>query len=164
MGTDSPTKIRSFRDLGDAVVKAWERAGYGWQDMVEGYGAGSGGAGMPPQEMFEGVAEKTVDAELVGQPESELRRLMRSRLYQRHCDFDSHWGFTHGNEDYIERWELISNAVWEYLLAEMERQYAEQEEADDGEDEEDEDDNWPQLTLPGDWPERVSVSRRSRRR
>ena len=149
---DARSKRLVFLDLVQAVIKTWDRSGYPWQVMVDGFGDGFG-LGMPPIELFQEVAIDTVEAELVGQPQAELSRLMRSRLYHKHKDFELHYGFTHGNEDFVEREELLRLAVWTYLCREMERQYVEPRSFfdDDGQedgDEEEESDEPEQLALP----------------
>lgn len=118
------TKPVTFQGLSQAVVAVWTRFGFPWQEMVDGFGAGSGGLGMPPQDVFRDLARDAVDLELKGLPEAEMRRLMRSRLYRRHCDFEWHYGFTHGNREGVYREELLWLAVWAYLCQEMDRQYS----------------------------------------
>ncbi len=118
------TKPVTFQGLSQAVVAAWTRFGFPWYEMVDGFGAGSGGLGMPPQDVFRDLARDAVDLELKDLPEGEMRRLMRSRLYRRHCDFEWHYGFTHGNREGIYREELLWLAVWAYLCQEIERQYS----------------------------------------
>lgn len=133
---DDKTKGLVFTELGKAVIEAWERFGFSWSDMVEGFGAGAGGIGMPPQDDFYQLARNAVDIELKDQPETELRRLMRSRLYRRYRNFDWHYDFTHGNPDNIDRYELIGVAVWSHLYQEMEWQYEKLDTEMDDEDEE----------------------------
>lgn len=124
MAAEPQTKRLTFQDLAQAVIKTWERSGFPWNEMVEGFGD-SFGLGMPSLDLFTEVAMDTVEAELDGQSEAELRRLMRSRLYRKHLDFERHYEFTHGNEYYIERTNLLQLAVWSYLWSEIQRQYIE---------------------------------------
>ena len=147
------TKPMTFQGLSQAVVAAWTRFGFPWQEIVEGFGAGSGGLGMPPQDVFRDLARDAIDLELKGLPEGQMRRLMRSRLYRRHCDFEWHYGFTHGNRQGVYREELLWLAVWAYLCQEMERQYSYSDPVDadpvDPKDEEDGDEeDAAQLALP----------------
>ena len=128
-------------------MAAWTRFGFPWQEMVDGFGAGSGGLGMPPQDVFRDLARDAVDVELKDLPEGEMRRLMRSRLYRRHCDFEWHYGFTHGNRKAVYREELLWLAVWAYLCQEIEQQYRSQE-ADEKESDDEEGDDPAQLVLP----------------
>ena len=120
---NNDTKRLTFQDLSRAAIESWARFGFSWQEVVDGFGSGSGGLGMPPQENFYELAREAVEAELSGLPDKEERRLMHSGLYQKHQDFELHYGFTHGNRDCINRDELLWYAVWSYLCAEMERQF-----------------------------------------
>ena len=134
-------------DLAEAVVKTWERSGYPWQDLVDGFGGGDG-TGLPPEDTFRDLALDVVQRRLKHEPEAELRRLMRSRVYRGHYDVDQHSDFI-GGEQSISRDELIGLAVWRYLAFQMERQYVEPEgDVEKDEDEEDEEETEPeQLTL-----------------
>ncbi len=145
---EDTTKRLVFLDLTRAVVETWERSGYPWPDLVDGFG-GSDGTGLPPVDMFRDLALDVVEKRLNDQTEAELRRLMRSRVYRQHYDIDKHFDFISG-EEVIERNELIGLAVWRYLFFQMERQYVEPEDDEDDDDEEDdnEEDNRPQLALP----------------
>lgn len=136
------TQRRTLQDLFRTAVEAWARYGFPWQEMVDGFGGGSSGLGMPPLDDFRGLARDAVEAELSRLPQKEERRLMRSRLYQKHQDVELHDGFTHGNRECINRDELLGLAVWNYLFAEMERQYVPLPSAYDFEDEP------AQLSLP----------------
>lgn len=139
-----PTPQITFLDLAKAVVETWERSGYPWEDLVEGYGDGFG-LGMPCLDLFSEVALDTVEAELDCQSEVQLRRLMRSRFYRRHQDFELHADFVYDNRDCITRTDLIQLAVWSYLWAQMQRQHRGLPSALDSEEEEDEPE---QLVLP----------------
>ncbi len=119
---DDQTRRLMFRDLSKAAIDAWIRYGFSWQEMVDGFGGGSDGLGMPPLDDFRDLARWAVQAELSGLPGKEECRLMRSRLYQKHQDVELHYGFTHGNHDCMNRDELLWYAVWNYLCAEMGRQ------------------------------------------
>ncbi len=121
---DDQTKRLMFRDLSKAAIDAWIRYGFSWQEMVDGFGGGSDGLGMPPLDDFRDLARDAVQAELSELLGKEECRLMRSRLYQKHQDVELHYGFTHGNHDCMNRDELLWYAVWNYLCSEMERQYA----------------------------------------
>ena len=146
---DNTTKRLLFLDLTRAVMETWERSGYPWQDLVDGFGGGDG-TGLPPEDMFRDLALDVVQDWLKHEPEAQLRRLMRSRVYRGHYDVDQHSDFI-GGEQSISRDELIGLAVWRYLSFQMERQYVEPEgdvEEDEDEDDEDEEETEPeQLTL-----------------
>lgn len=134
----------TFLDLAKAVVDTWERSGYPWQELVDGFGDGFG-LGMPCLDLFSEVAMDTVEAELESQSEVQLRRLMRSQFYRRHQDFERHSDFVHDNRDCITRTDLLQLAVWSYLWSEMQRQYREPPSFFDFEGQEDEPE---QLVLP----------------
>lgn len=143
-----PASKLHFQDITVSVVNAWNRAGYAWQDLVDGFGGGDG-AGMPSEGMFRELAQDMVEARLKGQPEAELRRLMRSRLYRRHYDIDRHLDFMDGSDEDTDRAELLGRAVWNCLFDRMKRQYVEPDSLE--EDDESEDDDVPepdQLALP----------------
>ena len=128
-----------FSDLAAVTIRSCARAGFSWQDLVGGFGDGSG-TGLPPVDSFSDLAVNTTDWELRDQPEAELRRIMRSRLYRRHRTDDSY-------DDDMERSQLIGLAVWNYLYDRMEREYVEVEGPEDEDEEEPQ-----QLTLPLNFP------------
>lgn len=122
MTADPQARRLRFADLCAAALQAFARAGYEWPDLVEGFGDG-GGTGLPPEGTFRDLAVDVVGTTLKGQPEAELRRLMRSRLYRRHLDVDAHFDFMDENEENTDRAELIGRAVWDCLRCRMEGQW-----------------------------------------
>ena len=142
--SESEAKRLLFLNLTGTVVETWERSGYSWQELVDGFGGGDG-TGLPPEDMFRDLALDVVQDRLRHEPEAQLRRLMRSRVYRGHYDVDQHSDFI-GGEESISRDELLGLAVWRYLSFQMERQYVEPE--GDVEEDEDEEETEPeQLTL-----------------
>jgi hypothetical protein len=133
---ETATRRLRFLDLAETVVTTWDRAGFAWPELVDGFGGGDG-TGLPSLGTFEELAADVVTGQLSGQPEADLRRLMRSRLYHRHCDIDRHCDFING-DDNISRADLIAVAVWNHLYDRMEREYVEPKDGPEAEDCEDE--------------------------